>query len=277
MSEMSTDLILLNDDEYDFDQGRSRLGFLPTAAVTYRIAPGTVGFVRYQQGYRAGGVAVGQDGVSRFQPDTLRMIEAGVRFGQSGGARFSGSTVLSYSRWSNIQADLNGASGPYTANVGSGDIMGLEAMLEWRPSRALTVSSAFFLTNSDLTDPAAGLENVGQDALPNTPDITGRIGIAYRVPVSGETALSVHGTARYIGRSWLGVGPELHIPQGRYVDTSFGIETTRRNLSVSLDITNLLNHRGNRFAFGNPFRVSEGTQETPLQPRTIRIGVRTRF
>ena len=40
----------------------------------------------------------------------------------------------------------------------------------------------------------------------------------------------------------------------------------------TLSITNLADAKGNRFALGTPFAVVRA-QETPLRPRTIRIGV----
>lgn len=276
-SQISSDLVAVSGDSQDFDRSRMRVRFLPTAALSTRLSSDTTAYVRYQQGYRAGGVAVGQNGVSRFRADTLQMVETGMRFGQSGHGSLSGSAAVSYSHWSNIQADLNGAFGPFTANIGTGRVFGLESSLEWRPIRGLTLSSALFVNDSALTRPVEELANVQYDALPNTPGLTGRGGLDYRFALDSRTDLSVYVSGRYVGRSWLGVGPELHIPQGRYVDTRLSVQATRRAVSLSLDVTNVLNVRGNRFAFGNPFRVGLANQETPLQPRAIRLGLRARF
>ncbi|MEJ2459162.1 MAG: TonB-dependent receptor [Novosphingobium sp.] len=276
-TQMSSDLVSFADDEIDFDRVGTRARYLPSAALSLRLTPQTTAYLRYQGGYRAGGVAVGQNGVSRFRPDTLQMFEAGVRFGQGRRSGLTGSAALSCARWHNIQADLNGESGLRTANIGSGRVIGLETALEWRPVDGLTLSGALFLADSGLTEPADGLENSRRDALPNIPGVTARAGIGYTFATDSRTSFSVHGSGRYVGRSWLGVGPELHLAQGRYVDTALGVEVSRGDIAVSLDVSNVLDTRGNRFAFGNPFGVARGDQETPLQPRTVRLGLRARF
>jgi hypothetical protein len=42
-------------------------------------------------------------------------------------------------------------------------------------------------------------------------------------------------------------------------------------------VTNLLDTRGNRFSYGNPFTVTLGNQTTPLRPRSLRLGVDAKF
>ena len=46
-------------------------------------------------------------------------------------------------------------------------------------------------------------------------------------------------------------------------------------LSFALD--NVLDTRGNRFAFGNPFAVRLAPQATPLRPRTLRLSASMGF
>jgi hypothetical protein len=46
---------------------------------------------------------------------------------------------------------------------------------------------------------------------------------------------------------------------------------------LALDLDNLLNTRANTFAFGNPFSVADGLQQTPMRPRSIRIGFDASF
>jgi hypothetical protein len=47
--------------------------------------------------------------------------------------------------------------------------------------------------------------------------------------------------------------------------------------TISLIVSNLLDKRGNRFAFGSPFTLLDRRQITPLRPRTVRLGFETRF
>jgi hypothetical protein len=50
-----------------------------------------------------------------------------------------------------------------------------------------------------------------------------------------------------------------------------------RSFGLSLSVDNIANVRANQFAFGNPFGVAAENQDTPLQPRTIRLGLDGRF
>ena len=50
----------------------------------------------------------------------------------------------------------------------------------------------------------------------------------------------------------------------------------REAFGVSLSLTNLADVKGNRFALGTPFAMGRD-QVTPLQPRTIRLGLDARF
>jgi iron complex outermembrane recepter protein len=69
----------------------------------------------------------------------------------------------------------------------------------------------------------------------------------------------------------------LDIPQGKYIDTVFDMRVTYKNFGFVLGVTNLFNVKGNRFSLGNPFGVTDRLQETPLRPRTIRIGLDAAF
>jgi hypothetical protein len=85
------------------------------------------------------------------------------------------------------------------------------------------------------------------------------------------------GAARYVGESHLGVGPLEDLDQGKYVDVSAGARLDAGHWGLTLDIANVLNVRGNRFALGNPIDVAAGRQITPLRPRNIRLGIHAEF
>jgi hypothetical protein len=112
--------------------------------------------------------------------------------------------------------------------------------------------------------------------IPNIARFAGRIGFDYRRPVGGDLELTAQGWAGYIGRSRLGVGPELGALQGDYVDTGLTMRVGRETLGLTLSVTNLTDAEGNRFALGTPFAVGRD-QITPLRPRTVRIGIDASF
>ncbi len=259
------------------DHGRRTLVFLPSAGLLLKLAPRLSAYARYQEGYRAGGLSVSGRSVERFRGDNLATVEAGLRLGNATN-RLDASAAVSYAHWENIQADLvDGVGLPMTANIGNGRIVGFEARAGWRPLPGLAVSASIFLNDSKLTDPALGFAGVKDASLPNVADMGGQGRVNYELPMGDAGALGVTAAARYVGSSKLGVGPILSLPQGHYVDTSAGLRWTIRDLSVTFDVSNLLDDGRNQFALGDPFTVGRARQVTPLRPRTIRLGLSTGF
>jgi iron complex outermembrane receptor protein len=118
------------------------------------------------------------------------------------------------------------------------------------------------------------LEQITQ--VPNIARVSGRIGLDYRRPIRRDLELSGQAWASYIGKSRLGVGPELGEAQGDYLDTGVTARIGREHLGVTLGLSNLTDAKGNRFALGTPFTTGR-EQVTPLRPRTLRIGLDASF
>ena len=132
------------DDENAPD--RTDLRVSPSAALAWRRGRLLV-YGRFQQGFRAGGLAVAASGsatsAQRFESDSLTAYEIGLRYGRADVDRFSVNAAFSYSRWADIQADLIDARGlPYTANLGDGRIYGAEIEAGWRVAPFLSLEAA---------------------------------------------------------------------------------------------------------------------------------------
>ncbi len=96
------------------------------------------------------------------------MSEIGIRLGHKERDRLSIRAAFFFADWNNIQADLIDSSGlPYTANIGSGRIFGLDGEITWRLSPALTITAAAFLNNSDLYAPEPEFAASSERTLPN--------------------------------------------------------------------------------------------------------------
>lgn len=279
------------------DAARTETRLLPSAALAYHPNEHATYFLRYQEGFRPGGIAVRQDFIQRFNGDNVKTAEAGARFGNS---HLNTSLTLSWTRWLNIQADLiDGFGFPTTANIGDGRVLSVGWMGEWRPIRQLQLEAAVYFNESHIdnpttialsilnsqaqpaavpggvpvtTAPAATASIINQSRLPNVADHSGRIGFAYTAPVSGRDQIDLRGYARYVGKSVLGIGPILGRLQGDYVDTGLDLRLGNARRSFVLSVTNLLDSKGNRFALGSPFLVRNHDQITPLQPRSFRLG-----
>lgn len=251
--------------------------FLPSVGGLWRVAPGLAFYARYQEGFRPGGLSVSDTRVERFRGDGLSTVELGMRFGQPG-SPLRATVAASLARWKNIQADLVDGQGlPFTTNVGDGRVLGLETSIRWRPWKSLTLDGGLFLNDSTLYRPAAGFAGEEDASLPNVDDLGFHASADFKLPLGPHDSADFYGALRYVGGSKLGVGTALDFPQGHYVATSAGIRWDHGAISLSLDVSNLLDDGRNQFALGNPFQFAGGAQITPLRPRTFRLGLSTGF
>ena len=251
---------------------REQSAFLPSASLMAQLAPQTSIYVRYQEGFRPGGLAIEGDFVRRFDQDDAATLEIGARHGRPGSGAFDLSVNLSYTRWNDIQADFIDISGlPTTANIGDGRVWTASAAWGVALTRDLRLSGGASLNKSKIDEPELLIQS-RTSHVPNIAEFSGRIGLDYSHPVSTNLDLDARLWTSYVGKSRLGIGPELGDPQGDYLDSGLTVRIGRPGFGGSLSVTNLAGVKGNRFALGTPFAVSRA-QETPLRPRTIRLGL----
>lgn len=274
---------------------RSQTAFLPSVGAQYRFANNLTGHVRYQEGFRAAGIAVRDDRVERFRNDKVAAIEAGLVFSNGGETGFDAGISVAHTRWDDIQADLIGNDGlPGTLNIGRGRIWTVDGSMNWRPLRGLSIEASAIWSDSRLTEPAEtifvsnseaefagdipeGAVIVESNDLPNVANFSGRVGVSYTKPLSDKTDISLSAWARYTGESRLGIGPVLDVKQGDFIDTGMSVSLDLGARSIWLEASNIFNATGNRFALGSPFTLPFGEQITPLRPRTVRIGFDAKF
>lgn len=256
---------------------RSETIFLPSFALLTDAIPDVTLYARYQQGFRPGGLAVDDQRVRRFQNDRISTAEIGFRKGVAGRDAIAISANLAYTDWRNIQADVTDRIGlPTTANIGDGRIYTAEGRIVVRAMQRLTLDASIIYNDSRLTQPAQFLRALSFEGrsldLPNVANLGGRLAFDYRTVMGNGMRLHLSGSARYVGKSQLGVGPILGRTQGNYVDTSLSASVTRGPVQISLSLANLLDSDGNRFSLGTPFDLHTDYY-TPLRPRTVRIGM----
>jgi outer membrane receptor protein involved in Fe transport len=268
----------------DFEPKRRQIRVLPTAALSWKPTSDLLTFLRYQSGFRSGGIAItgGQiNSAQRFDSDSIHNVELGVRFGSeadSARPRFSGGITAFYSIWTSIQADLIGSDGlPFTENIGRGTVYGAEINGRWHVTDHLFFDGALFINRSALTNPVEGLEEADERPLPNVARTGGRFTAAWESPLSDRLNLKLDGTVRLIGASSLGTTAPLILEHGETTQLDFSASLAARDWALTLDATNLLNVSGNSFSYGNPFTVALGKQITPLRPRTLRLALRLGF
>jgi len=280
--------LFLRFDDFATDSGKasaeptgSLTRFLPTAALSWKPWKGVIGYLRYQEGFRPGAQQLTGSGdeaeVTSFQPDEVHTSEIGMRFGSDAGSRLSGGLSYAYSRWSRVQADLVTDTGfPYVANLGPAQVQYVSANIAWQATSALSLELSAFNTTSKLDRSEPEFQADVEGNLPNVADSGARLTTRFERWI-GDTKIILDGSVGYIGTSYLGARAPFDLSQGDYVDTAIGARADFGRWGLSLDIQNLLDGRGNRFSYGNPFSVAEGNQRTPLRPRTVRIGIDASF
>lgn len=279
---------------------RTETVFLPSGSLAANLAPDTTLYVRYQEGFRPGGLAIAGDFVSQFRNDRAATFEIGGRRGHSGSGPFDVAASVAYTRWRDIQADFIDSNGfPSTANIGDGRIWTATLTGGVALSPALRIDAGLSYNDGHIDQPTALLfervfplldipnftgrfedlpprllEHITE--VPNVAKFSGRIGFDYRRPLGRDLELTAAGWANYVGRSRLGVGPQLGEAQGDYLDTGLTVRIGHEAMGITVGLTNLTDEEGNRFALGTPFAIGRD-QITPLRPRTIRIGLDAAF
>jgi outer membrane receptor protein involved in Fe transport len=270
------------------DAKRTENRFLPSAALLARPIDKLTVYLRYQQGFRPGGLSIANDVVRLYRNDRLGTAEAGFRYGRADRDPFDVQGSVTLSRWSDIQADfLDGSGLPVTDNIGDGRVwtvslnggaqltsdLRIEAGFAWNDGKITRPTTEYLLIVAEAADAKGGGDSM---RIPNIARIVARGSIDWRRDIGGGRTFEANAYARYVGRSRLGVGPHLGQEQGDYVDSGMVLRLADDRKAVSLSVTNLTDEIGNRFAFGAPVATS-ADQITPLRPRTVRLGFELAF
>ena len=251
---------------------RDQSAFLPAGSLVARLARATTLYIRYQEGFRPGGLAIEGEFVRRFRQDHARTLEMGARYGRAGIDPFDLAVNVAYTRWNDIQADFIDNLGlPSTDNIGDGSVWTFSASGSVFLTDDLRLTGGATINRSTIDEPTR-FSSPRISHVPNIAEFSGRMGLEYSRSVGRDLDLDARVWASYIGKSRLGVGPELGDPQGDYVDSGMLVRIGNERFGGTLSVTNLAGTEGNRFALGTPFAVLR-EQVTPLRPRTIRLGV----
>jgi outer membrane receptor protein involved in Fe transport len=254
----------------------------PSAALLYRISPRATAFVRYQEGYRPGGLALEGGAVFAFSNDSIRTVETGLRIGRTNADLVSGQLAFAASDWDNIQADIaDGIGLPVTVNIGNGQILTASAQLAIAPSPRFSLEAALLFNHSRLEAPSLRVLAAdsraelaeGRSTLPNVADVNARLTMRYGGDISANWSWDVNASLRYTGRSRLGLGNRFDRDQGGFFQSNLVLRFNTADLSLFASLANLANDRTSRFAVGNPFSPDIGTQYVPQRPRSVTFGV----
>lgn len=256
----------------DRTAARHRLRILHSAALAFEPADRVQLYLRHATGWRPGVITVNGP-PQLLRSDSISTTEVGARYAAPG---LTVNASAQYSDWEDVQADtLDGLGIPHVSNIGDGTVKSVSVTAVWRPIRRFALTAGGFLAASRVVYDGVSVIGVGSSDLPNVARDGAVLTADYawdHGPLSRATM-----TVRRVGKSLLGAGPSLAFPQGDYVEASARVERQLGDATIALDLTNLLDTRGNRFALGTPFTVALGDQITPLRPRTVRLSIERRF
>lgn len=256
---------------------RRETAFLPAASLLADMGDDTQLYMRFQQGFRPGGLAIEGPLVRRFENDRNSTFELGLRHGQPGTSPFDLAVSLSYTSWQDIQADFIDAAGfPSTANIGDGEVWTASVSASVEASPGLRFDAGLIYNDSRVDEPRQELMLARLSQVPNIARVAGRAGFDYEIALTDRFDLEAQGWFGYVGKSRLGIGPELGELQGNYIDSGLTVRVGSPALGISLGLTNITDEVGNRFALGTPFATGRD-QVTPLRPRTVRLGIDAAF
>lgn len=254
-------------------EGLARM--LPAVALSWRPSEQWHTYLRYQQGFRTGGVTIERDengdpATALFDPDRVASYEAGIRARLGDATPIELTLTLHHADWRDIQADLLDLRGfPITRNIGDGTIVGIDGSVRVATPTgwALSVAGAWNQSEADRLLADGSVRNA---PIPNVPDfsVSGRIAKSWELENSDNLGLSLSGS--YVGSSFLDIDQQVSTKQGNYGSVDLAAWWERERFDLRIEALNLTNTEGNRFAFGNPFTARFEPQSTPLRPLTVR-------
>lgn len=260
-------------------------GFSPKIRLSYAFSPDLVLYAQAQDGYRAGGfnIPAEADGVpdgpaaAGFRPDRLRSYEAGGEARWFEGA-FTVRAAVFKAIWKDVQTDQFRPSGlPVTVNIGDGMNLGAEVEAVWKPNRHWRVRVNALFNGPELTRAGDVFPAKVDIGLPGVANRTGGIDVTYAFDLPGDWRGELTAQAAYVGESFLTFDGASASAMGDYGLGRVAARVRDADWQVEAYVENVVDERGNTFAYGNPFSRSRSAQATPLPPRTYGLALRRRF
>ncbi len=248
----------------------SHTAITPSASLSWHPREGRLLYLRYASGRRQGGTTVGANGeVQMLDEDELTTLEGGWR--EAVGA-FHLDLGVYQSWWRDIQSDVLLANGLVeTVNVGDGSITGLELSSKARLDDGWHLDFGAMIQSAMLTRNMLRFE-LHDHRLPVVPSWTVRASLAHSFALGNwDATISVR--ARYVGPARLSFDPALDRRMGDYLDTGMGVELRQGHLALALEGSNLLNSRGDSFAYGNPLRILASRQYIRQDPFRVKLSL----
>lgn len=245
-----------------------RTGITPSASLACQPRKGRLLYIRYGSAVRQGSTTIGADGkVTSLDEDQLMAIEGGWR--ESAGP-LDLNVNLYRSWWRDIQSDVLLPNGLIaTANVGNGAIAGAELSLKANLQGGWHLEAGAMAQSALLARDASGVK-LDDRRLPVVPSWTLRGAFAHDIAL-GRWNATISAGARYVGPARLSFDPALDRRMGDYLETNLAVAARRGSWEFRAEGRNLVNSRGDSFAYGNPLRLFSNRQFVRQEPLSIAL------
>lgn len=180
---------------------------LPSASIQYDFAPGSMGYISYAKGFKAGGFSV-LVSKSIFKPEKVDAFEAGLKT-----SLFDGSVMLNlagfYTKYRDLQESttINLASGgtfQVVANVAESTSKGVELGATWKIGNHLQLKTDVAYLDAIYNDypgaPCTAQQKVGVATCVQNlagkrrafaPEWSGNVGASFNTPISADLAFRI--------------------------------------------------------------------------------------
>jgi iron complex outermembrane receptor protein len=216
---------------------------------------------------------------SYYAPDDIWSLEAGekARFDDR---RFTVNADVFYVKWHNIQQLIVLSCGyPYNTNVGDAKTYGPELEMAAKVTDAITVDFSGAYTQAYISAPkdTPGLPVFAGTRVTSIPKYTGNLAVSYETMLPQEYKLTFRAAESYVGPVYdtayyaetLGsyglMDFRMGVGKNAWTASFFGTNLTNKHAGLTIDNT--------VFAWQQPTITRESTN----QPRTIGVGVESRF
>ncbi|MBL8631087.1 MAG: TonB-dependent receptor [Rhodospirillaceae bacterium] len=261
-----------------------KYGITPKATISYQDSPRSLFYASVAQGFRLGGINLDARitspqarrrgptlTVRNFQSDKIWNFEVGSKSLLLDNTLAVNAAVF-YSVWDDMQADLVRPNGLlYTANLGTAYNAGIEVDTTYALTDHLDLIANVSWSDPDLKQSNDAVSTLDVSRLPVMPKFATTLGAQYKAPLTADYDGFINGRFEYIGSSRLSNGAMAADLTRGYSSLSGRLGVERNTWKIALYVDNILNNRGNAYAFGNPFSFGRVSQVTPLRPRTVGV------
>ncbi len=264
VNSLTTGIVSARTEERDLNNSATH--FNPRLSINYAATSTTNLYAQMARGFRVGGVNINTPISALFDPgldpdeqlktqtvstDTLWNYEIGLK-SRLLDNRLSINAAAFYVDWTDIQTDQILPTGfLFVTNAGNARNIGFELQVAAQLTETLTVTAAAIWNDPTLQEANAFLNANKGDRLPSIAAFTGGLSVQYERPVNSRLNFIASADYTYVGPSRLFFDEDASPRQGdnHRASIRFGFEWEQ--WMARFYVTNLFDHTGNTFAFGN--------------------------